>query len=102
MSLGELFIGFLEYYGSKFDYRKSCVSIRCGGVIPRERHGPSSWMKHEFVVEDPFVLDFNAAGARHNMMNIIRHEFQAAVQALRDGRGLSAILTAKAPYQVLS
>ncbi|KAG0200126.1 Zinc finger, CCHC domain-containing protein [Mortierella sp. GBA30] len=100
MTLGELFIGFLEYYGTKFDYTKSCVSIRCGGVIPREHHGPSNWARHAFVVEDPFILDFNAAGARQNMMNIIRHEFQAAVQALRDGRGLSAILTTRLPYRV--
>ncbi|KAG0356714.1 hypothetical protein BC939DRAFT_437955 [Gamsiella multidivaricata] len=99
MTLGELFIGFLEYYGSKFEYTKMCVSIRCGGVIPRDE-APSSWSRHAFVVEDPFVLDFNAAGAKQDMMNIIRHEFQAAVQALRDGRGLSAILTTRQPHHV--
>ncbi|KAG0288856.1 Zinc finger, CCHC domain-containing protein [Dissophora globulifera] len=99
MTLGELFIGFLEYYGSKFEYTKSCVSIRCGGVIPRDE-APSAWARHAFVVEDPFILDFNAAGAKKDMMNIIRHEFQAAVQALRDGRGLSAILTKRRPHQV--
>ncbi|KAG0245818.1 Zinc finger, CCHC domain-containing protein [Mortierella sp. GBA43] len=99
MSLGELFIGFLEYYGSKFDYSRSCVSVRCGGVISRNVT-PSNWQRHAFVVEDPFILDFNTAGARQDMMNIIRHEFQAAVQALRDGRGLSAILTQRQPHRV--
>ncbi|KAF9898260.1 hypothetical protein BX616_004274 [Lobosporangium transversale] len=98
MTLGELFLGFLEYYGSKFEYTKSCVSIRCGGVVPREEV-PSSWARHAFVVEDPFILDFNAAGARQDMMNVIRHEFQAAVQALKDGRGLGAILTTRQPYK---
>ncbi|KAI1308744.1 hypothetical protein EDD11_004182 [Mortierella claussenii] len=98
MTLGELFIGFLEYYGSKFEYTKSCVSIRCGGVIPRDEV-PTSWARHAFVVEDPFILDFNAAGAKQDMMNVIRHEFQAAVQALRDGRGLNAILTMRQPYR---
>ncbi|KAF9985955.1 hypothetical protein BGZ65_009289 [Modicella reniformis] len=97
MTLGELFIGFLEYYGSKFDYTKSCISVRCGGVIPRAET-PSRWSRHAFVVEDPFILDFNAAGAKQDMMNYIRHEFQAAVRALRDGRGLSAILTTRQPY----
>ncbi|KAF9183718.1 hypothetical protein BGZ51_000782 [Haplosporangium sp. Z 767] len=99
MTLGELFIGFLEYYGSKFDYTKSCVSIRCGGVISRDR-GSRLWVRHAFVVEDPFIPDLNVAGARQNMMNIVRHEFQAAVRALRDGRGLNAILTPKQPYRV--
>ncbi|KAF9928288.1 Zinc finger, CCHC domain-containing protein [Linnemannia zychae] len=98
MTLGELFIGFLEYYGSKFEYSKSCVSVRCGSVISRNEC-TTAWARHEFVVEDPFLLDFNAAGARKDMMNIIRHEFQAAVQALRDGRGLSAILTTRQPYR---
>ncbi|KAF9087536.1 Zinc finger, CCHC domain-containing protein [Mortierella sp. GBA35] len=99
MTLGELFIGFLEFYGSKFEYTKSCVSVRCGGVVSRDEC-PSAWARHAFVVEDPFLLDVNAAGARRDMMNIIRHEFQAAVQALRDGRGLSAILTTRPPYRV--
>ncbi|KAF9357122.1 Zinc finger, CCHC domain-containing protein [Mortierella sp. AD094] len=98
MTLGELFVGFLEYYGSKFEYTKSCVSIRCGGVIPRNET-PSTWTRHAFVVEDPFILDLNVAGARQDMMNVIRHEFQAAVQALRDGRGLAAILTERQPYR---
>ncbi|KAI8606596.1 hypothetical protein EDD21DRAFT_360674 [Dissophora ornata] len=97
MTLGELFIGFLEYYGSKFQYARSCVSVRCGDVIPRGEVS-SSWSRHAFVVEDPFILDFNAAGSKQDMMNIIRHEFQAAVQALKGGRGLSAILTARQPY----
>ncbi|KAF9359953.1 Zinc finger, CCHC domain-containing protein [Mortierella sp. NVP85] len=101
MTLGELFIGFLEYYGSRFDYSRSCISVRCGGVISRNVT-PLNWSRHAFTVEDPFILDFNAAGARQDMMNIIRHEFQAAVQALRDGRGLSAILTARQPYRVRS
>ncbi|KAF9543559.1 Zinc finger, CCHC domain-containing protein [Mortierella hygrophila] len=99
MTLGELFIGFLEYYGSKFEYSKSCVSVRCGSVISRDEC-PNSWARHEFVVEDPFLLDLNAAGARKDMMNIIRHEFQAATQALKDDRGLSAILTTRQPYRV--
>ncbi|KAG0281868.1 Zinc finger, CCHC domain-containing protein [Linnemannia exigua] len=99
MTLGELFIGFLEYYGSKFEYSKSCVSVRLGSVVSRDEC-PAAWVRHEFVVEDPFLLEVNAAGARKDMMNIIRHEFQAAVQALRDGRGLSAILTTRQPYRV--
>ncbi|KAF8927451.1 hypothetical protein BGZ52_004453 [Haplosporangium bisporale] len=99
MSLGELFVGFLEYYGSKFEYKNACVSIRCGGVISRDM-APTAWSRQEFAVEDPFIVDFNAAGATQSMMNIVRHEFQAAVQALRDGRGLSAILTERPPYRV--
>ncbi|KAF9402804.1 hypothetical protein BGZ94_004824 [Podila epigama] len=100
MSLGELFIGFLEYYGSKFEYKYSCVSIRCGGVISRDLM-PTAWSRYEFAVEDPFITDFNAANVEQSMMNIIRHEFQAAVQALRDGRGLSAILTERSPYRLV-
>ncbi|KAF9109854.1 hypothetical protein BGX27_007120 [Mortierella sp. AM989] len=99
MTIGELFTGFLEYYGSKFEYTKSCVSIRCGGVISRDET-PSSWSRHAFVVEDPFIIDLNVAGARQGMMNVVRHEFQAAVRALKDGRGLSAILTERQPYRV--
>ncbi|KAF9435389.1 Zinc finger, CCHC domain-containing protein [Entomortierella beljakovae] len=98
MTPGELFVGFLEYYGSKYEYTKSCVSIRCGGVIPRD-DTPTSWSTNAFVVEDPFILDQNVAGASQNMMNVVRHEFQAAVQALRDGRGLNAILTERQPYR---
>ena len=100
MSLGELFLGFLEFYGSKFEYASSCVSVRCGGVVTRDSVSPS-WSRHAFVVEDPFILDLNVAGAKEDMMKFIRHEFQAAVQALRDGRGLEAILTTKQPYKVV-
>lgn len=35
-SLGELFIGFLNYYGNRFDYQHDVISIRQGAVMKKE------------------------------------------------------------------
>ncbi|KAG0236322.1 Zinc finger, CCHC domain-containing protein [Actinomortierella wolfii] len=97
MTLGEMFVGFLELYGSKFDYKNLGVSIRCGGVESRVHMSPA-WIRDPFVIEDPFLLDVNMSQVKSPMLDIIRHEFQAAIQAIRDGRGLHAILTKRTPY----
>ncbi|KAG0242919.1 Zinc finger, CCHC domain-containing protein [Actinomortierella wolfii] len=97
MTLGEMFVGFLELYGSKFDYKNLGVSIRCGGVESRLHMSPA-WIRDPFVIEDPFLPDVNMSQVKSPMLDIIRHEFQAAIQAIRDGRGLHAILTKRTPY----
>ncbi|KAF9168395.1 Zinc finger, CCHC domain-containing protein [Actinomortierella ambigua] len=97
MTLGDMFVGFLELYGSKFDYKNMGVSIRCGGVESRVHLSPT-WARDPFTIEDPFLFDINMGQVKSPMLDIIRHEFQAAIQAIRDGRGLHAILTKRRPY----
>ncbi|XP_059474307.1 poly(A) RNA polymerase gld-2 homolog A-like isoform X4 [Neocloeon triangulifer] len=60
--LGELFLGFLEYYSSHFDYANTAVSVRTASVRPIEecrrartfKNDPHQW---KFIcVEEPFEL----------------------------------------------
>jgi DNA polymerase sigma len=34
MTTAQLFLGFLNYFANTFDYEKSAISVRTGGIIP--------------------------------------------------------------------
>lgn len=59
-SLSELFIGFLDYYGNRFDYSSDVVSVRAGRImkkeVAREYRSPknTSTQWHFICVEEPF------------------------------------------------
>lgn len=59
-SLGELFIGFLDYYGNRFDYLHDVISIRAGSVLKKEvakeyRSSKNTATQWRFICcEEPF------------------------------------------------
>ncbi|CAG0885517.1 unnamed protein product [Cyprideis torosa] len=70
LTLGDLFVGFLEYYAEYFNFRKDVISIRLGRTISREEvqslnkcTGEGDW---GFIgIEEPFELK-NAAYSVHD------------------------------------
>lgn len=59
-SLSELFIGFLDYYGNRFDYGSDVISVRVGRImkkeVAREYRSPknTSTQWHFICCEEPF------------------------------------------------
>ncbi|RWS10454.1 Poly(A) RNA polymerase gld-2-like protein, partial [Dinothrombium tinctorium] len=59
-SVGQLFVGFLNYFSFKFSYKEDAVSVRVGGTIPKyiarefkgSKNTPSQW--RYICVEEPF------------------------------------------------
>ncbi|VBB25612.1 unnamed protein product [Acanthocheilonema viteae] len=86
ITLGELLIGFLEYYAFKFDYLKDAISVRLGSKTERTvvARQPSPYNSNIaqwncICIEEPFTLS-NTAHSVHNQM-----VFDAIRQAFVDG-----------------
>ena len=68
-SLSELWIGFLDFYASKFDERNLVVSVRQKRPMAKFE---KLWMSKNFAIEDPFDLKHNLGNglsARSNQFN---------------------------------
>jgi non-canonical poly(A) RNA polymerase PAPD5/7 len=74
LSLAEHLLGFLELYGSEFDYVESVVSILSGGkyISKNEKNWKNEKYPHLLSVEDPHnpdldvgVFSFNIKSAKH-------------------------------------
>lgn len=63
MTVGELLVNFFYYYGYKYDYIHSVVTIRQIGVLDREEKCCDSlWkMMMQLCIEDPFEIDYDVA-----------------------------------------
>jgi terminal uridylyltransferase len=55
-SIGELWLGFLEFYTEKFNYQLNIISIRHLKVLTRVK---KKWTRSYFAIEDPFELNHN-------------------------------------------
>ncbi|XP_064608430.1 poly(A) RNA polymerase GLD2-B-like [Liolophura sinensis] len=63
LSVGELFLGFLEYFTFTFDYRRDAISVRQGKVLPihvvqRQTEDKRQWSC--LCIEEPFELSNTA------------------------------------------
>ncbi|VDK32143.1 unnamed protein product, partial [Gongylonema pulchrum] len=97
-TLGELLIGFLEYYAFKFDYLKDAISVRLGKKIPRlvvarqtSLCSIAQW--NCICIEEPFTLS-NTAHSVHSQMvfDAIRQAFVDGYNELNRNRDLKAFL----------
>lgn len=58
-TVGELWVGFLNYYAYEFDWKKNVVCIRkLAEPLTREE---KKWTNHCLAIEDPYELDRNLA-----------------------------------------
>uniref|UniRef100_A0A1I7W0D8 polynucleotide adenylyltransferase n=1 Tax=Loa loa TaxID=7209 RepID=A0A1I7W0D8_LOALO len=100
ITLGELLIGFLEYYAFKFDYLKDAISVRLGSKTERTvvARQPSPYNSNIaqwncICIEEPFTLS-NTAHSVHNQMvfDAIRQAFIDGCYELDGNRDLKAFL----------
>ncbi|MCP9260168.1 Poly(A) RNA polymerase GLD2 [Dirofilaria immitis] len=100
ITLGELLIGFLEYYAFKFDYLKDAISVRLGSKTERTvvARQPSPYNSNIaqwncICIEEPFTLS-NTAHSVHNQMvfDAIRQAFVDGCCELDSNRDLKAFL----------
>uniref|UniRef100_A0A8R1Y303 polynucleotide adenylyltransferase n=1 Tax=Onchocerca volvulus TaxID=6282 RepID=A0A8R1Y303_ONCVO len=100
ITLGELLIGFLEYYAFKFDYLKDAISVRLGSKTERTvvARQPSPYNSNIaqwncICIEEPFTLS-NTAHSVHNQMvfDAIRQAFVDGCYELDTNRDLKAFL----------
>ncbi|VDM18864.1 unnamed protein product [Wuchereria bancrofti] len=100
ITLGELLIGFLEYYAFKFDYLKDAISVRLGSKTERTvvARQPSPYNSNIaqwncICIEEPFTLS-NTAHSVHNQMvfDAIRQAFVDGCCELDGNRDLRAFL----------
>ncbi|CAG9531104.1 unnamed protein product [Cercopithifilaria johnstoni] len=100
ITLGELLIGFLEYYAFKFDYLKDAISVRLGSKTERTvvARQPSPYNSNIaqwncICIEEPFTLS-NTAHSVHNQMvfDAIRQAFVDGCCELDGNRDLKAFL----------
>ncbi|KAE9413331.1 hypothetical protein Angca_005289, partial [Angiostrongylus cantonensis] len=108
-TLGELLIGFLDYYANKFDYDRDAISVRLGrridrAVIARQppygeyqqdnTHWRSQWRC--ISIEEPFTYS-NTAHSMHDEMvfDAIKTAFREAHEELNATRDLQCLLNCK-------
>ncbi|XP_060091847.1 poly(A) RNA polymerase GLD2 isoform X1 [Heteronotia binoei] len=97
-TLGDLLLGFLEYYATEFDWSGQMISVREAKAIPRP--DGIEWRNKFICVEEPFDRT-NTARAVHEKQkfDIIIDEFRKSWQRLRDRKDLNCILPLKATIQ---
>ncbi|VDK47829.1 unnamed protein product [Anisakis simplex] len=106
-TLGELLIGFLEYYAFKFDYVHDAISVRLGSKIERSfvarqrspyNNSIAQW--NCICIEEPFTLS-NTAHSVHSQMvfDAIKEAFIEGFEELDSNRDLNAFLNA-APIKI--
>ncbi|XP_061875533.1 poly(A) RNA polymerase GLD2 isoform X8 [Colius striatus] len=94
-SLGDLLIGFFEYYATEFDWSHQMISVREAKALPRP--DGIEWRNKFICVEEPFD-GTNTARAVHEKQkfNIIKGEFLKSWQVLQDKKDLNCILPVRA------
>ena len=98
-SIGDLAIGFLDYYSHKFQFSTDAISIRVGGVIPKyqarehraPKNTPTQW---KFIcVEEPFERT-NTARSVYDEEAFLRilDVFRRSYHYLKHSRTISSII----------
>uniref|UniRef100_A0A9J2PKF9 PAP-associated domain-containing protein n=1 Tax=Ascaris lumbricoides TaxID=6252 RepID=A0A9J2PKF9_ASCLU len=100
-TLGELLLGFLDYYANEFDYLHDAISVRLGrkvdrAIVARQRSQHNNMAQWTCVcIEEPFNLS-NTAHSVHSQMvfDAIRQAFTDGFKELDANRDLHAFLNA--------
>uniref|UniRef100_H3DD87 polynucleotide adenylyltransferase n=1 Tax=Tetraodon nigroviridis TaxID=99883 RepID=H3DD87_TETNG len=90
-SLGELLLGFLEYYATHFRWDKYIISVREAKALPKTY--TQHWKNKYICVEEPFERN-NVARAVHERAKFeaIRAQFAESFHLLKRRRDLNSIL----------
>lgn len=96
-SLGELFVGFLEFYTS-FNFSEYVISVRTGELIPTDclSLDDESAKSSHIKIEEPFDLT-NTARSVYDMYTFteIKHIFRKSAQVLKSQKNFDSIVTEK-------
>lgn len=99
MSLAELFIGFLEYFGHYFDFDFNAISIRVGSAIPKSivrdyrssKNTPTQWKY--LSIEEPFDRTNTARSVYdEEVFNHILDVFRRSFYRLKQTHNLFSVL----------
>lgn len=96
-SLGDLFLGFLKYYATNFDFKRSAISIRTGTKLPIEivKHKvgtPGQWKC--LCIEEPFDLSNTARAVfDEDTFTRVYRVFQTSYKRLDKRKDVNDILT---------
>jgi poly(A) RNA polymerase GLD2 len=95
-SIGQLFIGFLEYYSHSFDFYGSVISIRSAKLIDRNEISlrndfPKEWKY--ICIEEPFDGSNTAhTCTKYSAFNRILVAFQKSYHLIQQKQTLSSVL----------
>lgn len=94
-SLGELFVGFLEYYATKFRWDSQVISVREARALPKI--DCPEWRDKFICVEEPFERH-NVARAVYekDKFETIKTKFAESYRILREKKDLNSLLPLKA------
>lgn len=87
-SVGELLIGFFEYFGLLFDASRQVVSVRMARTLSKEeKKRESQWRMHtRLSIEDPFEIAYDVAHVlKTSRDKYIRQQFARAYTLLVQG-----------------
>ncbi|RXG54443.1 Poly(A) RNA polymerase gld-2-like protein A [Armadillidium vulgare] len=99
-TLGELFLGFLEYYAHKFMFIENSISIRTGGILPtdecryvRTRKNDSRMWKY-LCIEEPFDLTNTARSVYDELVfEKVRNVFKDSCKLLKESKNLEVLFS---------
>ncbi|KAM4577330.1 poly(A) RNA polymerase GLD2 [Odontesthes bonariensis] len=94
-SLGELLLGFLNYYTAEFRWDKQVISVRKAAALPK--NNSQEWQNKFICVEEPFERN-NVARAVHEKckFDAIKAQFAESCRILKLSRDLNSILPVRA------
>ncbi|XP_014848343.1 PREDICTED: poly(A) RNA polymerase GLD2 isoform X1 [Poecilia mexicana] len=94
-SLGELLLGFLRYYATRFSWDKQVISVRQATILPKTNS--KEWRNKFICVEEPFEGS-NVARAVHEKIKFdaIKKCFSESYQMLNERKDLASILALRA------
>nr|XP_006626837.2 PREDICTED: poly(A) RNA polymerase GLD2 [Lepisosteus oculatus]XP_015220995.1 PREDICTED: poly(A) RNA polymerase GLD2 [Lepisosteus oculatus]XP_015221003.1 PREDICTED: poly(A) RNA polymerase GLD2 [Lepisosteus oculatus] len=97
-TLGDLFLGFLKYYATVFNWEKYMISVREAKALPRPNS--KEWKQKYICVEEPFERS-NTARAVHEKVKFdaIKAEFLESWRILQLKKDLNFILPLRATLQ---
>lgn len=97
-TLGDLFLGFLKYYATDYNWDALLISVRDAKAMQR----PSNieWKDKFICIEEPFDRT-NTARAVHEKIKFdkIKEEFQKSYEKLRSNKDLNVILPVRTAMQ---
>ncbi|XP_054714294.1 poly(A) RNA polymerase GLD2-like [Uloborus diversus] len=99
-NLGNLFIGFLKYFSTEFNYDEHVMSVRLGSVIPKQMAIHSNSPKNKkghwkwVCIEEPFDLTNTACSMfKRDAFFYVKKVFEDSWRSLRSSRNLNYILS---------